>query len=388
MHACVSSAVPLIYSHPTCGTAPFNQITFKYFCIQGDASVFEEKLCQGMLDLTIEQDVSLYLPKDISDGSSSSESSNGHQVKAEKLSVQRLKMNEFLSSCNVEKIGPYKKRWEEASVRTKKNHSLKVRDVVVAALNVITPGDAGHLWDALRSSNLVEKALGISEECPADKKYLQALAETYQNAVSWDTRRQVLSVMADLVTFNQIQRYIPGLTEYRFKMVRIHRLQYGRGAALTPNKSPRMRVDSGQLDHFLTFITSPHVVQDFPFGQRYLRLSSGEVLETPNVIRSMIPQRIVRQYQQYCEETNFTPFSSNTMLRILSACSATVRKSLQGLDYIAANGAKAFDDLCHVIERLEEYGLAAHIGNGWQMALKKGKQYLKSDYKVKTMFSI
>ena len=134
--------------------------------------------------------------------------------------------------------------------------------------------------------------------------------------------------MADLVTFKQIQRYIPGLTEYRFKMARIHRLEYGRGVVLPMNKSPRMRVEGGQLDHFLTFITSPHVVQDLPFGQRYLYLSSGKVLETPNIIRTMIPHRIVRQYQQYCEETNFKPFSSNTMLRILSACSATVRAGL------------------------------------------------------------
>ena len=336
------------------------------------------------MDLTIEQDVSTYLPKDNSNGSSSSETSDGHQAMADKTSVQRSKMNEFLSSCNAGSVGPYKKRWEEASMRTKQSHVSKAKDAVVAALNVIAPGDAGHLWEALKASNSVEKSLQISEECPADKRYLEALAETYQNASSWDTRRQVLSVMADLVTFKQIQRYIPGLTEYRFKMARMHRLEYGRGVVLPMNKSPRMRVEGGQLDHFLTFITSPHVVQDLPFGQRYLHLSSGKVLETPNIIRTMIPHRIVRQYQQYCEETNFKPFSSNTMLRILSACSATVRKSLQGLDYIAADGAKAFDDLCHVVERLQECGLSAQVGNSWERSLKAGKQYLKSDYKVET----
>ena len=59
------------------------------------------------------------------------------------------------------------------------------------------------------------------------------------------------------------------------------------------------------LDHFLTFITSLHVIQDLPFGQRYLHLSSGQVLETPNVIRTMIPQRIVKQYVQYCDANWF-----------------------------------------------------------------------------------
>ena len=220
------------------------------------------------------------------------------------------------------------------------------------------------------------------EESLANKRYLEALAETYRNASSWETRRQVLSIMADLVSFRRIQLYIPGLTEYRFKMARRQKSEYGRGVPVPLHKSPRMRVEGGQLDHFLTFITSPHVIQDLPFGTRFLRLSSGEVLETPSVIRTMIPQRVVRQYQQYCQETGFKPFGSQTMLRILSVCCASVRKSLQGLDYIAAEGAKAFDDLCHVVERLEEYGLSTQVVKEWQTKLKAAKQYLKSDYKV------
>ena len=59
----------------------------------------------------------------------------------------------------------------------------------------------------------------------------------------------------------------------------------------------------------------------------------------------MIPQRTVKQYIEYREETGFKPFVSSTMLRFLDACSAAVRNSLQGLDYIAAEGAKGLDDL-------------------------------------------
>ena len=95
--------------------------------------------------------------------------------------------------------------------------------------------------------------------------------------------------MADLLTFKGILNYIPGITEYWFKMVRHHSLQYGQGALPPQARSPRMKVENKQLDHFLTYMTSLHVIQDLPFGQRYLRLSSGKVLETPNVIRTMIP---------------------------------------------------------------------------------------------------
>jgi len=55
--------------------------------------------------------------------------------------------------------------------------------------------------------------------------------------------------------------------------------------------------------------------------------------------------RLVQQYQAYCKQTTFKPFGAATMLHILSACPATVRKSLQGLDNTAAAGAKGFDDL-------------------------------------------
>jgi hypothetical protein len=117
-----------------------------------------------------------------------------------------------------------------------------------------------------------------------------------------------------------------------------------------------MKVDESQLDHFLSFITSPHVIQDLPFGQRHLRLENGQILETPNVIRSMIPQRIIDQYTQLCEESGTKPLSPSTLSRILSVCTATVRKSLQGLDYISADGTKGFDDLAELLTKLGKYG--------------------------------
>lgn len=311
----------------------------------------------------------------------SSTSDDTDEFNGKSLAVQRRKLNEFLLSCDLPTFGPCKKKFGNIASRTKNDRITKARDSVVATLNVIAPGEPGLLWEALKESQFVEKLLNIESH---DSKYLEALAETYRNASTWDSRRQILSIMADLTTLEGLQRYIPGLTEYRFKIARKHRLKYGRGVPLPLDKSPRMRVNMDQLDHFLSFITSSHVIQDLPFGQRYLHLSSGEILETPNVIRSVIPQRIVQQYQQYCIESDFKPFGSSTMLRILSCCSATVRKSLQGLDYFAADGAKAFDDICNLLDRLENSGVAIERKKLIQFKkdLKEGKQYLKTDYKV------
>ena len=104
-----------------------------------------------------------------------------------------------------------------------------------------------------------------------------------------------------------------------------------------------MYVEPEKLDHFLSFITSTHTVhvQDLPFGEKSLKLSSVEV-QVPNVIGSTIQEHIIEQYKAYCRESGFIiPMSRSTLRRILNVCSARVRKSLQGIDYVAAEGAKA-----------------------------------------------
>ena len=68
------------------------------------------------------------------------------------------------------------------------------------------------------------------------------------------------------------------------------------------------------------------------------------------------------------------------MLRILSSCSATVRQSLHGLDYIAADGGKAFDELISMLPKLSS---DCTWLDRLQKALMEAKQYIKSDYKVK-----
>ena len=101
-----------------------------------------------------------------------------------------------------------------------------------------------------------------------------------------------------------------------------------------------------------------------------------------NVIRTLLPERIVKQYQSYCKESGFEGLGRSTLLRILKTCAASMRKSLQGLDYISCLGAEAFDDLLEVIEVLGD----ADEGMGWmkrqQHQLRESKSYLKSDYKV------
>ena len=51
-------------------------------------------------------------------------------------------------------------------------------------------------------------------------------------------------------------------------MANVHGLQYGRAAPVPKKDAPKLRVNRQQLEHFLSFISSPHLVQDLPSLRR------------------------------------------------------------------------------------------------------------------------
>ena len=145
--------------------------------------------------------------------------------------------------------------------------------------------------------------------------------------------------------FETLQNCLPGLTRYRFKIARHHQILHGRVSVVSTVSSRRMYLSPEQLDHFLDFITSAHIVQDVPFGEKTLKLSTKEEIAVPNVIRTLIPERIVQQYEAFCRESGSVLVAHSTLLASLNVCSASTRNSLQGLDYCTAQGAKTFEDL-------------------------------------------
>ena len=128
-----------------------------------------------------------------------------------------------------------------------------------------------------------------------DSTLMEAIKECYFNAEHWSTRRQILSVVADKISFKDIKTWIPDLSRYRHNIARHHHLLHGRGAVVPISASTRMYVEPEKLDHFLSFITSTHIVQDLPLGEKSLKLSSNAVIKSPNVIRLIIPEHIVKQ---------------------------------------------------------------------------------------------
>ena len=290
--------------------------------------------------------------------------------------IPRDILNSFLAARDISPIRfQLVTPWDEASQRTKRRHVRKAKQVVLSALEEISPGSPEMLLSSVQSSG--------EEDENVDESLVEALVECFNNASHWSTRRQILSIMSDKVSFSALKKWIPGLTRYRFNVARHHTLLHGRGSPVSITKCARIRVSTEKLDHFLTFITSGQVIQDLPFGEKTLKLSGNTKITIPNVVRTLIPEQVVQQYQSYCQETGFEPMSGSSLCRVLNVCSASVRKSLQGLDYFSSDGAKAFDDMEEVVEKLgDEYGQGHSWAKNLIWKLKTAKRYLKSDFKV------
>ena len=237
-----------------------------------------------------------------------------------------------------------------------------------AVLAEVAPHQYGQLWKLLTMYRSLEhEDSSCSEEdaeVDVDEVLMSALADYYNNSSTWQVRRQILSIVADKLTFRTIRMRIPDRTRYRLTTARDHALLYGRGVLPSPVVLTKMFVSQTRVDHFLHFLTSPHIIQDLPFAQRSIKLSMNEVVTVPNVVRMMIPESIVKQYFSYAEESNFEPLSCRTLLNILPVCPASVRKSLQGLDYVISN-------LCDVAQRLGD----DFMGMSWA---REQKEQLKN----------
>ena len=71
---------------------------------------------------------------------------------------------------------------------------------MIAALEEIAPGNAEILWNKLVISNDV----ALTED-EVDLTLVDALAECYKNASHWSTRWQILSIIADKVSYRTLQ---------------------------------------------------------------------------------------------------------------------------------------------------------------------------------------
>ena len=205
------------------------------------------------------------------------------------------------------------------------------------------------------------------------------MKDAYAKAEHWSTKRQLLSIIAADMPTRLLKLEFPGLTDWKIKSARAQAFFNGiaeklrnvifRGHILLylfrawcstrhyEESHTKVYREATRTLYCLHPITSYN--NEYAFWRAKIKLSNGEHIVVPDVIRNVIPSRIVSQYLAYCNETkddNFKPLGSSTLFAVLKKCGARMRKSLAGLDNFSCDGSTAFDQLRSLCDELATYG--------------------------------
>ena len=307
----------------------------------------------------------------------------------EEQHVKRQTLNDTVSTLTDGRVSPLlstlNTEWDDISSTQQKYYTRKAREIVAATLSVVSPGQEEALWESLRREPILENE-GTSAK---KRKYfdvksdlIDGLIEAHNQAQSWQTKRQILSLFANDFSRLELQKMIPGLSKWRIDQARNHATETGKGQPILEKPIYRARIETAKVDHFLDYISRPELLQDVAFGTKTLKLDSGERVIIPAVVRTLIPSRIIQQYICYCKQEQFQPASETSLYRILDVCSASMQKSLQGLDNVTAEGTEAIDNLTKMIESLVENGAEEGWGKTTECKVKEVKRYFKTDFKA------
>ena len=177
----------------------------------------------------------------------------------------------------------------------------------------IAPGNASWLYQQVMQRRIrLQAAEGIVEDT-----LVARLVILYEEAAYWYTRQQILSLFVNDYSKSEILALIPGLSKWRIDEAGKHAFQTKPGQPIDPPRITRCRLDVVKVDHFLDFLSSPSVLQDVAYGTRTLKLESGESLEIPNMVRTVISSHLVRMYLNFRAESNFEPLGCSTLFNII-----------------------------------------------------------------------
>ncbi|CAG2239924.1 unnamed protein product [Mytilus edulis] len=198
------------------------------------------------------------------------------------------------------------------------------------------------------------------------------------------SRRTELSTTEDIKLQQLIIQLYNESSDRNAKIQLLSMLKYAFAGVPLPKKEKftRQRIDTRKLDHALDFFFDPTFHQVSSFGTKELKLSSGEVLQIPEVVRTACHSSIVDTYMSYCKETEFEPLSRATLFNILSECPASHRTNLKGLDNIAADGVCAMDTLIEIVANFQNCSVHQNTNfSDMKEKLISYKLYLKTDFK-------
>ena len=226
-------------------------------------------------------------------------------------------LNNFLRRTSHRSISPVRSQCKSdvltISASTQRYYRRKAEQVVDVVLDAIAPGNSTWLFEQVCSRH--EIIQGVSNA--GEGTLVSRLVMCYEEVGSWYNRQQILSLFASDYSKTELLHMIPGLTKWRIDEARKHAFKNKPGQPIEPPKLQRTRLDPVKVDHFLDFISSPSFLQDVAYGTRNLKLSTGEKIEIPSVVRTIISSRLVQLYLKYCTESAFEPLRRSTLFSII-----------------------------------------------------------------------
>ena len=202
------------------------------------------------------------------------------------------------------------------SSRTQRYYREKAEQAIEGVLEPIAPGNASWLYQQVfQRRTRLQAAEGIVEDT-----LVARLAILNEEAAYWYTRQQILSLFVTDYSKTELLALFPGLSKWRIDEARKHAFQTKPGQPNDPPRITRCRLNALKVDHFLDFLSSPSCLQDVAYGTRTLELESGQSLEIPHVVRTVISSHLVRMYLNFCVESNFEPLRRSTLFNIIKVC--------------------------------------------------------------------
>ena len=223
-------------------------------------------------------------------------------------------LNRNIASWSDGKISPVRFQLNQpvsdVAKSTRSYIKRKSKEVVESALECIAPGQSAELLAMITEPP-------STRELEPENKVMATLVSLHDLATSWYTKMTILSIFVHHYSKTQLKTMVPGLTTWRIDQARKHAVVVGEGISEEREPVIRYRLDGEKVDHFLEFISSPHYQQDVAYGTRKLKMSTGESIEIPDVVRTIISSRMVKLYQSYCREVGFRPLGRSTLFSIL-----------------------------------------------------------------------
>ena len=265
--------------------------------------------------------------------------------------------------------------WATLSGASKEEITVKTHDMVSHVLNTIAPSQQEQLWESL-----------LAHHCSGEHNLtidtgLEAILLAYRECSNRSTKIQILSLISDRFTQSELQQLLPGISLRQIKNARKHASEKGPGEPKIKAEIVRCRLNMDKVREFVEFVSRSTFLQDVAFGTKTLKLSSGEKISIPAVVRTMTVSKIVYLYQEACRSLDVEPLKERTCFRLLEVCSASKQKSLHGLDNISTAGEEAYETIASIVETLGQHGAGAIWSRNTLRSLSAGKNYLKGTYK-------